>query len=217
MNVLYISAFNSGYKHLSDLTFPTVESFCSKNGFSAIRFEIPDHFDRPSSWFKIKKLIDLINDDSGSSQFDYFAWIDCDAAILNAEFDVSIFLQNGFDFFIAKDFNNFNCGSFFIRNCNESLVLLQEIYNRTEYLNHIWWEQAAFIDLYESNFRNLQSRTKIVDQSILNSYDYNFYGRDLNFSGSVSKESFIFHCPSLPLKTREDLLIYYINKYGKFV
>lgn len=212
MSILYISASNGNHSHLSDITFPTVERFCVKNGYSFRRYHIPKEYDRPASWFKILTFIDLLGRSHENKEFEYFGWIDSDAAIINNDFNLENILENKFDFFISKDFNNFNCGSFIIKNCYENLILLKEIYQKTEYLNHIWWEQAAFIELYESNFRDLQSRTKIVDQSILNAYDYRFYGKSLDFLGSVNQESFIIHCPSLPLKTREDVLLSYIKQ-----
>lgn len=211
MKILYISASNGDHIHLSDLTFPTVERFCLKNGYSFRRYDIPQEYDRPASWFKISAFIDLLDHQYENQEFEYFGWIDSDAAIINKDFNLEKILETKFDIFISKDFNNFNCGSFLIKNCSENLILLKEIYQKTEYIDHIWWEQAAFIDLYESNFRNLQSRTKIVDQSILNAYDYRFYGKDLNFLGSVNQESFIIHCPSLPLKTRLEILSHYID------
>ena len=201
MHLKIISSYNERYKSISDLSFSTVLSFCEKHNFKCERFLI-NQFSRPPAWFKIFQLIKEIE----SSTEDYFVWIDADAIIYNMDFDLKFLLSDNQDLYIAKDLNNFNTGVFIIKNCDFNLNLLKKMYSMIQYDNHIWWEQAAFIDLFESNYENIQSRVKIVDQSILNAYDYRYYGLDEFYNGHYNKNSFTVHFPSLPLETRLKLM-----------
>lgn len=202
MKVCIISAYNEAFSTISNITFKSIEVFCQKHSFFCKRFIIPNNFDRPCAWFKIKCLKEVLSLD----MYDYVLWIDADAGIVNNSFDLKrIFLTNK-DIYVAKDFNNFNSGVVAFKNSAFSLEILNSIYNSVNFLNHQWWEQAAFIDLYEKNHQNIQNNTDIIDQNIWNAYDYNFFGFSSSHSGHVHDQTFIFHCPALPLETRIELL-----------
>jgi hypothetical protein len=192
-----ISAFDENMRELSDLSFSSVEKFCKKHDIDCERFLI-ENFDRPAPWFKILLLIDQLK----NNDYDYIMWIDADACINNLNFDISSILQENKSFYISKDFNNFNSGVFIVKNTPFIADILQKIYSMSEYINHIWWEQAAFIDLYEQNYMSLQDNTCLVKQNILNAYDYSHYGYNRNKEGNFDEYSFVIHYPSLPYNVR---------------
>jgi hypothetical protein len=196
-----ISACDNNYKQLSDLSFSTVEKFCKVNNFLCERFLIKD-FNRPASWFKIEKIIEEME----SSKTKYFMWIDADALIYNMNFNLESILSTNKNFYVSKDLNNFNLGVFIIKNNEFSLNLLKKIYSMTEYDHHIWWEQAAFIDLFEKNYNFIQDNVEIVEQCILNAYDYRYYGSNENNIGHYNKDSFVIHFPALSYDLRFSLI-----------
>lgn len=202
MNICIISAYNSAFTSISDLSFRSVEIFCQKKHFFCKRFLIPANFDRPCSWFKIKCIKEVLS----SNLYDYVLWIDADAGIINNSFDLESLFKNNKDIYVSKDFNNFNFGVVAFKNSQVSIDFLNRIYESTDFLNHHWWEQAAFIDLYDRNYNYIQNHVEIVDQNILNAYDYGCFGFSSNHIGHFNKETFIFHCPSLPIDTRISLL-----------
>jgi hypothetical protein len=192
-----ISAFDENMRGLSDLSFSSVEKFCKKQGVDCERFLI-ENFERPAPWFKILLLINQLKDNN----YDYIMWIDADACINNLDFDITNILQDHKSFYISRDFNNFNSGVFIVKNTPFITDLLHKIYSMSQYINHIWWEQAAFIDLYEQNYMSLQEEVCLVKQKILNAYDYRHYGYNANQEGNFDKESFVVHYPSLPYNVR---------------
>jgi hypothetical protein len=202
-----ISACDEKMMNLSDLSFFSVVNFCKKHNFDCERFAI-ESFDRPPSWFKIKLLIHQLQ----NTDYDYIMWIDADACINNYEFDISSILCHEKSFFVAKDLNDFNLGVFIIKNNQFAKSILFKIYSMTEYLNHIWWEQAAFIDLYKQNYNSIQEQVSIIEQKTLNAYDYRYYGYDEKHSGHYNKDSFVVHFPSLDPSLRYNLIQNIIQK-----
>ena len=49
--------------------------------------------------------------------------------------------------FIGHDLSNLNSGIFVIRNCPLAHEFLADVWSKTQYVDHPWWEQAAFIEL----------------------------------------------------------------------
>jgi hypothetical protein len=196
-----ISACDSNIKWLSDITYPTVQKYSEINNFSHEHFSI-ENFDRPSSWCKIPLLLNEIN----SNNFDYLMWIDTDAIIYNQNFNILNLIKTNKDFYLCKDLHNLNLGVFIIKCSNFSKSILQKMYSMSDYIDHVWWEQAAFIELYNSNFNKIQNNVEIVNQNILNAYDYRFYGSNESHSGHYDKNSFVIHFPALPYNLRADLI-----------
>ena len=146
MKLKIISAYNEEFKEISDLSFPTVESFCLKNSFDCERFFIED-FGKPAPWFKIPTLIKEID----SNEYDYILWIDADAMILNQNFDIKQILDENKSLHISHDPNSINSGAMLWKCDKVSRGFLKEVWKLSEkYLNHIWWEQAAIIELLAS-------------------------------------------------------------------
>ena len=206
MKIKIISAYNECFKEISDLSFSTVESFCQNKSIDCERFYVKD-FDKPMAWFKIKALTDEIK----SNQYDYILWIDADAMILDKNFDIESIIDSKKTLHITKDFNNVNSGVMIWKVCELSSYLLDQIWLMSEkYLNHMWWEQAAIIELYEKNIGNILENTSFIKQSTLNAYETRYYGQ-LREDGEINENSFICHFPSLPINTRINLIKKYIQ------
>jgi hypothetical protein len=206
IKIKIISAYNESFKEISDLSFSTVESFCQNKSIPYERFYVRE-FDKPMAWFKIKALIDEIK----LNQYDYILWIDADAMVLDKNFDIESIIDHSKTLHIAKDFNNINSGVMIWKVCELSSYLLEQIWLMSEkYLHHIWWEQAAIIELYEKNIGNILENTSFVKQSTLNAYETRYYG-PLREEGEINEKSFICHFPSLPVNTRINLIKKYIK------
>lgn len=206
MKIKIISAYDEKFKEISNLSFPTLEKFSQKNKFDCERFLV-EGFKKPTPWFKIDALINTIELD----QYDYVLWVDADAIILNQNFNIESLINNNKILHIAKDFNNINTGVMLWKVCEESLSLLYKIQSMSEkYLNHIWWEQAAILELYKNNVDNILESTEFVEQSTLNAYEMVYYHRNIK-KGQINKNSFICHFPALPIEIRKRLINNYIQ------
>jgi hypothetical protein len=198
-----LTAYTDKFRNILKITLPRLHKYCTKHDFRYVCTKFGEVKDRPHSWYKIQMFIDEVDD--------FLLWIDADAIILNTEFNPYSLVEEGFDFYVSKDFNGINFGVVMVR-CNDYVkTILEEVWNRTEFLTHPHWEQAAFIQLVSENFLNINSKIKYIPQKIFNAYEYSHYGVS-NPEGQVCDETFIFHTPSLALELREQLIRYYHDK-----
>lgn len=139
--------------------------YCSANGYDFIFddgkgvkitspsgevHEMPTSFldaTRPIPWSKIKLVKGVL------PGYDFIFWSDADVLIMNPRVRLEELLRllpDDKNLLLAKDaLGVINTGNFFLRNILWSFRLLEEIYAQKHCINHGWWEQKAFIELYE--------------------------------------------------------------------
>jgi hypothetical protein len=121
----------------------SLEKYCSKWNIPLFTTDQSLDSTRPIPWSKIRLLQKHLD------SVDVLLWIDADILITNPEHSLDerlIFLTKNHDILISADWAvSTNTGSFVIRNCPTSKALLEEVYNRTEFINHDWWEQTALV------------------------------------------------------------------------
>lgn len=207
MKIKIISAYAGSYKEYIDISSFAIERYCSKHNYDYSIYSIPHTFNRPHSWFKISKFLEIL----ANEDYDYTLWLDADATIVSINTKLESFIKENKNIYISKDMNNINCGIILIKNDNLTKQYLDEVWNKTKYINHHWWEQAAFIELIDSNFSNICQSIEYLDQSIFNAYDYNYY-TEKRPEGQVNDKSIIFHAPGLSHDTRLNLIKKYTYK-----
>jgi len=159
----------SEYKQRMHLCTQSQDDYVKKNGYSIIRDETVYDKERPYPWSKIKLVQKYLED------YDYLMWIDADVMIMNDERRIEDFINLIPDdkfLFIGRDFNDLNSGVFIIKNCKESFTFLEKVWSKIEYLHHIWWEQAAIIDLYKTEYKDKFYVIPHKYISIFNAYDH---------------------------------------------
>ena len=205
MNISIITATDNNYKELSSISRINVEKYCNKNGFDYSLYILDGTFDRPSAWLKIVAILDKLQNENS----DYVLWIDCDATIIKQDFDLKGLFASGKEIYIAQeDWNGLNTGVMAFKNTKKVIDILKNVWSMTEYINHIWWEQAAIQELYKKDYEGINSITEFVPHNILNAYECALYGMDRP-DIEVCKDSFIVHFCGLPLNTK----IEFIKKY----
>lgn len=124
------------------------EAYVKRHGYTRITDESVYDESRPFPWFKIKLLQKYL------SEYDHLVWMDADVLITNPDIRIESFVQmmrpDSF-MLVGQDFQNLNTGVFILRNCPLAHEFLRDVWNKTEYMNHIWWEQAAVIDLWKNS------------------------------------------------------------------
>ncbi len=136
------------YKKAVNLCTQSQESYAFRHGYKYITDESVYDPKRPFAWSKIPLIQKYL------PHYDFIVWMDADVLIMNPEIRLETFIDmmkpDAF-MFLAHDLNNLNTGVFVIRNCSLAHDFLADVWNKTEYLNHIWWEQAAVIDLWKNS------------------------------------------------------------------
>lgn len=102
---------------------------------------------RPPAWRKIELLRSLL--DRGHEAV---LWVDAEAVILRTDADIAAELRPGKDLYLVQHRTpQFpgqavpNTGVMLVRDSAWTRSLLARIWERTEYLHHPWWENAALI------------------------------------------------------------------------
>jgi len=205
MNQLTIvTAYTSNIQELSDISYDSLVQYGTKHRIPVNR-ELLVNLERPASWYKIKCILDAFK------HSEYVMWIDSDTIIVNYNFDITEIL-NSSEIYVSRDINGINCGVMIWKNTTNSIEILNKIWSMTEFLNHHWWEQAAFRKLYDANYNKMQTITEIVDQSKINAYDYSLYGLSYP-QGQICDSSMILHLPGLSLQRRIEILKHYKDNY----
>lgn len=151
---------------------------------------------RPPSWSKVLALLDQMDFS------DWLFWIDADAMFVNFDKKIESLIDDNFDFIVASDDNGLNCGVMLMK-CNDYMkTILCKVYAKDEFVNHQWWEQAGFHDLFY-NDEEFFKRTKIVPKNKMNSYPADYKSGD-----------FILHFANMTAENRVSAITDFINNKG---
>ena len=97
-----------------------------------------------------------INDAIVSGKYDYIWMSDADVLITNMETRIEdavlpLFPENK-DLLMSFDAcHHINSGNIFFRPCAWAVEWLDRVFQETEFLYHIWWENGAMCSLFEKN------------------------------------------------------------------
>lgn len=186
---------NDEYKSVSDMTWETVIKYCCIHGITCERKVVEKkNLIRPISWYKIPMILENLK------EYDVVLWVDADALILNHDFDLRSIIDDSV-IYISKDQNGLNCGVMMFRATEDTRLLLKAAWESTEFMDHVWWEQAAIHKLFAMDYKGIQSKTKTIEQKLFNAYDYSIYGMD-NTDGQYDYGSFVLHLPGMPVSTK---------------
>lgn len=147
------------YKKAMEPGLESKRKYAEKHGYD-LHVGGEDVWDRtrPIPWSKIRFIQKYLN------QYDYIFWSDADVIILNQEIKLEThilpLLPKNKDMLWTFDAcNHYNNGHLFLRGRSDWLNdYLNRAYLQTQLISHIWWDNAAFIKLYEENE---QDRAKI--------------------------------------------------------
>lgn len=128
---------------------------------------------RPIAWSKLNFILKYLD------QYDYLFWSDGDVIITNPEKRLEdIFLPlltDDTDMIWCRDAcENLNNGNIFIRGRSVWMRdFLQRSYDQRNLIYHIWWDNAAFCRLYETNADDRKKIVTCEDPARFNAYLFN--------------------------------------------
>ena len=132
------------HAELFELSGPSFAIYADRHGYDlAVRQDLTDP-DRAPSWNKLPFFLELFED------YDLVVWVDADAAIVDSRFDIADELApDDLMGVVAHEYDDQvipNCGVWVLRNHDDVRRFVERLWNRTEFLDHRWWENAAFLD-----------------------------------------------------------------------
>lgn len=147
MTAVLCSAANGPHEQLLDLAEPSFRKYTETFGMD-LHVVRGFHIDRPASWFKL----DLVTDLLGS--YDTVVWVDADAMCVNFERNILSVTSNERPLWMLQHkvagMNHLlpNAGVFVAHNNPETLAFFEQAQRLHEFIEHPWWEQAAFLHLF---------------------------------------------------------------------
>ncbi|WP_374934647.1 hypothetical protein [Neobacillus driksii] len=104
---------------------------------------------RPPAWDKIIFLNHMLQ------FYDTVIWVDCDAIICNPEPDIRDSLIGEYPMYLVyQEWGNIpNTGVWVLKRKRKTKKILNKIWENTKFLNHVWWEQSALMDLMGYTFK----------------------------------------------------------------
>lgn len=196
------------YKKITKYGRKTKILYCQKHGYDFFDEETDVDYNRPLAWSKINIIKKHLLD------YDYIIWIDGDTFIMNDNIKLEEIISdytNNKDITVARDISVIenrvliNTGVMLIKNTEWVMKFLNLIYDQVQFINHSFWEQAAFLNLLENNISDSQNHINVLPfhlQNKINTYWFTYYYNDC----------FIFHFPGSSVE-KENNLSEKMNKY----
>lgn len=122
---------------------------------------------RPCSWSKIQFVRAFL------PNFDCVFLSDADVIIMNPQIDLRDLVREHMQdkaVMLSRDYNNLNAGNVFFRNVPEAFEILDRVHAQRHLTFHKWSEQAAYIELYETDAFVREHLRVVDDQRLFNSY-----------------------------------------------
>ena len=152
---------------------PLLESkrnYANKHGYDFI-IGGKDVWDRhrPVQWSKFNIIQKHIH------SYDWIFWTDADSIILNDTIKLETFIDiippNKDILWTIDACNHMNNGHMFIRGKSAwAHDFFNRAYSQTQYLHHIWWDNAAMIDLYKTHPTDYLKIETITTHWLFNAY-----------------------------------------------
>ena len=161
MKITVLTGCDEELQELQDLTIIPIKEYCARYGYELVNKRLHNR-ERPTSWIKLPYIEECFQKGS-----DYVFWIDTDATIVNQKIKLESFLKPGKQFYYARNFVDINAGVFIMQNTPQMRSWLLALWNRTEFLHHPWWENAAMmVSLFEGV--PPASTCEVLDEHVFN-------------------------------------------------
>jgi hypothetical protein len=180
MRCAIVSLHTPDIKDYADITAASKENYCKKWGVDFINYT--EKFDdRPPAFSKVVALIKNIGN------YDILLWIDADAMITDMDFDLfAELIKRKEKILLTKDNGGINTGVFAVKKWAKNYLKKWDSMSPA-FESHPWWDQAAFISLYNSD-KKLKNKVGFLNKTVYNSYINEGVGVILHSPGTSKRE-----------------------------
>ncbi len=174
IKILILSLADAAFADIGTISSPNKQRYAMDHGYDFVCADYVRDSNRSASWNKILWVEKYL------PRYDWIFWTDADSLVINYEIRIEdIIGDSAHDLILTKDENGLNAGQFLIRNCCWSLWLLGLVWDQTQFINHIWSEQAALMHVLRvmSESHRSEHIRFLTSKNTLNSY-VNHYRSD---------------------------------------
>jgi nucleotide-diphospho-sugar transferase len=140
-----VSLGEGSQERLLELARPTFERYARAFGYDLDLRTRGQAHGRPPAWSKVAIIRELLD------RYEHVVWIDADAVVVDFGRDIVDALAPGAALGLVEhhyDGNRFpNTGVMAIRSGDQARSFWSDVWSRTEFIDHPWWENAAVCDL----------------------------------------------------------------------
>lgn len=165
-------AIGEDYRKSLSKALESKRTYCKKHGYDYYEFhEERWNRDRPISWSKVPILKEFCE----KREYDYIWISDADVYITNTERSLEDWVLPLFpadkDLLMTYDScGHVNAGNILVKPCAWSADFFQRVWEQTDCIYHIWWENAAITKLFGMNPEDVR-HTEITAEA----YRFNAY------------------------------------------
>lgn len=196
----YITQDKGDFQQLADLTIPIRDRYCARWGFKHVVHN--GSFHNPNLYYAIQRLHLILDLMAKPDATEWYWVINIQAVITNHAINVLDFTDETHDFFITRDVNGLNAGSFLVKNSEKGREWLRFVAEKAAFTNHCWFEQH----ICQENENNplYKDRIKVLDHPSINSYWYREYLLPDTTPGDWRPDHLLLSLPGMDLGQKLD-------------
>lgn len=198
-----LTHYSPSYDEVAAINLPGRTAYCQRHGYAHCMKR--GHYYDPNLYYAIDRLY-LLLDQMAIAQEGRFFWVvNIPTIITNHTIKLESFVDDEHDFYIHRDVNALNMGSFIIRNSEWGRRWVQFIIDDTKTHNDPWYENRSVINHAETPA--WRDKVKVVPHSGFNDYDYQRgYGMSSDTPGQWRPGSFVLALPGMDIGKRLSFL-----------
>lgn len=200
-NTIVSILYSKDWADIAEITVANAKSYCGKHGYKLDVIEL-DKWGCDYGYYKLDVIKNLFK----NNKADIIWSIDADCLITNHNYKIEDFLEEEFDFFITKDVNGINGGSFISINTKWTIDFIEWLLKKRGQ-EKMHCEQDA-IRAYMEEYPI--SPICVLPHPSINSYHYHLYPE---FESITSEElgnwhsgNFVLHLPGISIEKRLEIL-----------
>lgn len=196
--------YTESWMPLAKTVLPVATKYAQRHNYDFKFICFPEPYKSDFGFRKIRYIQELFKGDCD------VCWsLDLDTLITNHNIPLETYLTEQHEFFIARDVNGINAGSFIVRKSYWTNMFLEWVLEQRG-KEGMHCEQDA-IAAYILNFPSLsREMIRILPQKAINSYRYDLYPEHQNITseedGMWYENHLLLHLPGLGLETRKEII-----------
>lgn len=200
MNIGVQILYTQSWQDVAVITIPVIQKYCELHNYNSIIRTYQNDF---SGFEKLIRIKEAFQNDKYNAIWS----LDCDTLITNSSIKIEKYIFDDKDFFITKDYNGINGGSFIIKNSEYGNWFLDECL-KLQGEPKIYCEQDAFTEMIK-RLNMFADKIAILGHPSINSYLYENYPEiptQTHEQGQWQRGDFLLHLPGIGMDKRLEIL-----------
>lgn len=198
-----LTHYSPHYQEVADITLPGREAYCLRHRCVHV-IKVGPYRD-PNLYYAIDRLYLLLDLMKQTVEGQLFWVVNIPTLITNHTVKLEGFVDDEHDFFIHRDVNALNAGSFIVRNSEWGRKWIQFVIDDTKTHSNPWYENYSILRHIETDA--WKDKLKVVPHPGFNSYLYDVgYNMPHDTVGQWNPGDFVIALPGMDIGKRLGIL-----------